>query len=733
MNKMVSFLKSSYKKNKHYTLGCVCLDKLTISQLEDIAAKVSAVKDDKNYIGKLFEKKFHLELDSNNKENFSIEERREQLIQMYEASSERPQSFKSAILLEILENGLKLDIYDKKYFILYLEHPLKKWHMNKLKVTKEYQDYAWNSYIQNLHQREGGVMNSNLEAKMYKRYLEQFYRDKGDLKEFEEYFSPKFLSALVEDFSFLSGKELTNEKVDFEKYDKLASLVVMELLTSNNEFFKPEERVKIHTELKNVPTLHIKIFEINSLNYYKKNWAPFKSDVNLDGFITSYEKEFKFDKISSHKKFRHTFDFPELDSKLGLFVIEFISNGYSSRAIIKKGTLSVIYKQTISGQVAYILDDEREIWSGEDTGIYFKNQFFKADSEKEGKITIPYEKQLTTGNAILVHNGFAQLVEFMRFPEKYTLDVAYIMSSESFIMGNQAKIILRPWLKVNNRKCNLECLSKTKITVITTSFIDHVPVSKIFEDISLKTDKDVELKFSVPANLESVHIELETYIFNISQQTTEKLSSSHDIKLKTNNDQLTFYESHMRKINDQYQFLVLGKNGEPIGNVDVVFSMTHTLYSNPIHQIQLTTDENGIIELGNLNGVNLVTSCIYMSTNPIKGVWSISSRTQHYTFPEQIEILENEDIEFPFAIEMKESKFSQDTFSLIKTSWNGNAIANFFDKAKFEAGMNGNPGIVKISKLEQGYYKISLKESNITKNLIVHQGTYWRDESFILK
>ena len=432
-------------------------------------------------------------------------------------------------------------------------------------------------------------------------------------------------------------------------------------------------------------------------------------------------------------KFRHTFDFPELDNKLGLFVIEFISNGYSSRAIIKKGTLSVIYKQTISGQVAYILDDEREIWSSEDTGVYFKNQFFKADSDKGGKITIPYEKQLTTGNAILVHNGFAQLVEFMRFPEKYTLDVAYITSSESFIMGNQAKIILRPWLKVNNRKWNLECLSKTKITIVTTSFIDQVPISKIFEDILLKTEKDVELKFNVPANLESVHIDFETYIFNISQQITEKLTSSYDIKLKTNNEQITFYESHLRKINDQYQFLVLGKNGLPVVNVDVVFSMTHNLYSSPNHQIQLTTDENGIIELGTLNGMSSISSYIYLSTNPIKGTWNISTRTQHYTFPEQIEMLENEEIELPFAIETKESKFSQDTFSLTKTSWNGNSIINWFNKAKFEAGKNGNPGIVKISGLGHGYYKISFKESNISKNLIVHQGSYWRDESFILK
>lgn len=496
---------------------------------------------------------------------------------MYEASEHRPQSFKSALLLEILENGLKLDKYDKKYFLLYLEHPLKMWHMNKKRVVKDHHDYVWNSFIQNMQVRQGGVMSAEIEEKMYKRYLEIFYREKGDLKEFNDYFSSKFLKDLAEEFYFLSGKELKSDKIDIEKFEKLSNAVIIELLSCNKDVFRPEERVSLITELKNVPTMHIKIFEFNSLNFYKKNWVPFKTDVNLDGFITSFEKDMQFDQISSQKKFKHTFEFPELDNKIGLFVIEFIANGYSSRAVIKKGTLSVIYKQRISGQIAYILDGNREICTGEDTGIYFGNQFFKSNPDKGGRIIIPYEKQTVTSNAILVHNGYSQIVEFTRYAEKYTIEVAYIISPESLVMGNQATIVLRPCLKINQRKCNLEYLSKTKVVITTTSFVDHVPISKTYEDISLKTDKDLELTFSVPANLESVHIDFETSIFtnNTSQQKYEKLTSSYNINLKTNNNHVAFYESHLRKVDGKYLFFVLGKNGEPISNVDVLFNMTH--------------------------------------------------------------------------------------------------------------------------------------------------------------
>ena len=652
---------------------------------------------------------------------------------MYEASSDRPQSLKSTLLLEILENGLKLGIYDKEYFMLYLEHPLKVWHMNKTRVKKDTQDFVWNGYIQNVQSRLNGVMTANLEAKMYKKYLEVFYREKGDLKEFTEFFSDSFLKALAEELYFLSGKELKNDKIDFEKYEKLANAVIIELSECNKEVFQPSEKVQIFAELKNVPTMHIKIFEFNSLNYYKKNKVPFKTDVNLDGFITAYEKDIEFDQVSAHKKFKHTFNFPELDDKIGLFVIELIGNGYSSRVIIKKGTLSVIYKQRIAGQIAYVLDDNRDVCIGEDTGIYFGNQFFKANPDKGGRILIPYEKQTVTGNAILVHNNFAQLVEFTRFAEKYTIDVAYVIPQETLIMNNQATIILRPILKVNQRKCKLEALSKTKVRITTTSFIDHVPVSKNFEDISLRSDKDLDLSFNVPPNLESVNIEFESSIFNISQQKTEKLKSSHEIKMKTNNEHFAFYESHLRKIDGKYHLKVLGKNGEPISHVDVIFNMTHCIYSAPSEQIQLTTNEDGKIDLGALDGIKQIDSKIYLTTTPITSNWQLSNGDQRNTFPEKIEVLQNEELEFPFIKAMKESEFSEDTFSLIRVTFNKRHIENMFHMAKYTKPKPGVPSLVTIKGLEAGYYQITFKECNISTFLTVHDGEYWKDESFILK
>jgi hypothetical protein len=113
--------------------------------------------------------------------------------------------------------------------------------------------------------------------------------------------------------------------------------------------------VQLVLEIKNIQTLYAKIFEFNTETYYKKTLSPFNTGVNLDGLVASAEKIFEY-KYPPNKKVIEKFDFPELNGKIGLFIVEFIGNGMSARAVIKKGSLSIIHKPTIAGHLAYILD-----------------------------------------------------------------------------------------------------------------------------------------------------------------------------------------------------------------------------------------------------------------------------------------------------------------------------------------------------------------------------------------
>lgn len=48
----------------------------------------------------------------------------------------------------------------------------------------------------------------------------------------------------------------------------------------------------------------------------------------------------------------------------------------SSRAIIKKGSLTMLHKPTVAGHLAYILDENKKFCTGPKTGIWFDKEYY---------------------------------------------------------------------------------------------------------------------------------------------------------------------------------------------------------------------------------------------------------------------------------------------------------------------------------------------------------------------
>ncbi|CAI2378280.1 unnamed protein product [Moneuplotes crassus] len=727
-NKLIETINQKYKTNIHFRVDQYLFDKFTLDQLEILGESVPQLKDDPHYIGKIFEKKFHFELDSENKDTFTYEERREQLIMMYKASENRPQSFKSALLLEILENGIKLNTFDKGFFIEYLKNPLKNWHISKKNQRRqELHDHVWSQYMSNLKNRAAGAMDYESDRKLYKKYLEHFFTEESNLDEFKEFFDKDFLVDLLEEFLYLSGKELEKEKTDLKKFENLSNQVLIDLLECNKDVFKKEERVKIIADIKNVQTLHVKIFEFNSENYYRKNLAPFRTDVDLDGLVTAHEDKYDFDE-PPQKKFRKVFEFNQLDDRVGLFVIEFISNGYSSRAVIKKGTLSLIFKSTAVGQVGYILDENQEICKGERTGLWFQNQYFKTDCEN-GRVIIPYAKQEVSDKVILIHEEFAQLTEFRRRCESYSFNVSYIVNHESLLMGKEAKILMKPILKVNDRKCNLSILKNTKITLATTSFIDSLVSTKTFDNIQPNAQEELMINFQVPPNLQSIDISIETEAKNISKGTTEKLTSSHSVTLDTKGGSNTFYDAYLRKFKGSYYYYLLGKNGEPLVDSSVNLSFNHNLVPNSTSTI-LNTDKDGKIKLGPLKDITYVSTDFNGPNGSCSNSFNILNYSEKVVLPRTRNILVDERIDFPFICSRD---FSEDTVTLVRKSREGRTIENCFNKISYSKKDGYQYGEISISGLERGHYELAFTATGDFIEITVHKGVYWENDSFILK
>ena len=74
----------------------------------------------------------------------------------------------------------------------------------------------------------------------------------------------------------------------------------MTFLPENKDKFKIQEVVELNLAVKNVSTVYCKVFEFNTLNYYRKNMKPFDSSIDLDGLERTINRKFEFSGVSNN-------------------------------------------------------------------------------------------------------------------------------------------------------------------------------------------------------------------------------------------------------------------------------------------------------------------------------------------------------------------------------------------------------------------------------------------------
>lgn len=70
--------------------------------------------------------------------------------------------------------------------------------------------------------------------------------------------------------------------------------MILEFSKQNKESFQVEEDVALLMTLKNINTLHVKVFEFNTETYYLKNLQPINLAMNLDGLEATEKLQFNY-------------------------------------------------------------------------------------------------------------------------------------------------------------------------------------------------------------------------------------------------------------------------------------------------------------------------------------------------------------------------------------------------------------------------------------------------------
>src|SRR5690606_32900994 len=154
--------------------------------------------------------------------------------------------------------------------------------------------------------------------------------------------------------------------------------------------------------------------------------------IQLDGLVANEEKTYKFDHHPM-RRFTQIFEFPALKRR-GVFVIEFIGNGKSSRCVIRKGKLSFVERVGAAGHIFTILDENFKPLPK--AALWLAGHQFETGSD--GTIVVPFTTSPGLQSIILANeDGFCSLDQFQHLAENYSFDARFFIDREAILTRNK--------------------------------------------------------------------------------------------------------------------------------------------------------------------------------------------------------------------------------------------------------------------------------------------------------
>ncbi|MBK1790213.1 hypothetical protein [Persicirhabdus sediminis] len=439
--------------------------------------------------------------------------------------------------------------------------------------------------------------------------LHHFIRNGVEPKQFSSYIEDDILRRETAIAHLLHGgpAEQWGKELRPEDYSQLREKTHILVAPENQKLWGEDELVSLNLLLKNTPKLHIKIFELDQLNAS----TTISADAPLSGLVPHYEKHIDYaqDPLIEH---REKIELAELKGR-GSWIVELIANKSTTRVMVQKGQLHLITKDAAHCQHAWLLDENRDIIPA--SAIYLHGK--KYISDKNGLIQLPLaaiqEKAEITlfaanENAKNANSGLAVKSELDRASTRYNLHLSLISSREQMIAGKQATFKLRTIFAREDVPCDLSKLENPNFKVLAT--LTDGTISEISKrDIQLDNDGLISCKIHVPEATRRLSFRLSAELPKQldHSSSTEKpariLQAKRSIRVNSSDGESHIVQPNFTYTTDGWKIELRGRNGEPISKRSVYLTFNHEFISEKV-SYHLRSDENGLIHLGQLEGIS---------------------------------------------------------------------------------------------------------------------------------
>jgi hypothetical protein len=591
-------------------------------------------------------------------------------------------------------------IYDRERFLAYLKLPRTQGYMAKrLLESREAQQHPANLGVDFSAFTLLPIVGSD--EPLVRSYLAHFFADAADEKGFEPFVNDAYLRQLLAETKLTLGLGDSERWVSLLAPDTLRALkerVDIDFAYTNRTEFAVNEPFCIELFVKNAPTLLVKIFEVNTTNFYRSRGKEIDTDINLDGLVPNAEYTIAGGNDPFIRK-PVTVTFPDANrrpqfpeaNRPGVYVVDFIGGGKSSRALIRKGRLHALTTTGPVGQQVRIIDEQNQpVLDGK---LWLNGQEYLAD--KDGEIVVPFSTQPETRPIVLSRGEFSSLDLLVHQPEQYRLISGIHVDRESLLTQQITQVLVRPGLSLNGKPVSIKLLEDVRLKMTTVDH-DGIPTSLEVPNFKLFEDRESIHDFRVPPRSARLSVNLKAKVKSLSTGQTIDLSSDQIFAINGIDTAEKIEDLHFAKFANEHIIELLGRTGEAKPERSIQVAIKHRDFREPV-QVTLKTDAKGRINLGTLTDVSSVSA-----TGPegLSRTWSLQS--DRHTYRGLLHAKFGDTIRLPYL--GLAGKPTRNELALFEVR--GNDIrADRFDSIRVQNG------VIELTGLAAGDYDLWLKTS----------------------
>lgn len=440
------------------------------------------------------------------------------------------------------------------------------------------------------------------ERPLVRAYLDHFLAEDESTADFDGLLHSDYLRRVFAEAKLLAGvgpPDRWYEMLSPEHAQTLQRRVELTLAPTNPLYHQVDAATTLAVDVKNIPALVVRIYELNTHSYYRDQRRPPDTDIDLDAMEPTHQRRIELSDDAVRRR-RMQLELDEISGR-GVWVVDLVGGTMRARALIRRGELQPIVLPAADGLRVLVVDEDRRSVPG--ARLLITGHQLEAD--EHGVIAVPAMDAATARGAILVDDDLATAVELEQPAEAYTLDAAMLLDRQQVRSDAVADLLIRPRLSMNGHPVDPKLLQDLRVEVVATDR-DEVSMTRRFDELQVGAGGDLVVSFRVPPRTARLSARLRGSVDAVATSRRVRVEAEQQWEIASLRKGRATHDAHLTRDSDRWMIEVRGLSGEPIAGAVVPITL-QSRWSTEQIRVSLQSDAEGRIDLGPLEDAESIS------------------------------------------------------------------------------------------------------------------------------